>query len=355
MMPAISPYAQLEPYAWRSLLVRAAVFHATRRTLGQLCDLAERINAVAMVLAQLQVRAQEVSEDDDDATAVARVVAAWDGDLSQVLELRMVEADALRLLAEVRARLNRACGADPFRAMFEAVEREARALYGPAWRPVALSLAHIRSHPRQAHAADDPYAVTATTVWSEHSGQDRAEVELQIFADRFGPAAYAAVPMLLTHECVCHVPARQDRVKNDSTFAEGLLDWAAYHFLSLWAVKLDRELGPTARKHAERLKRVLTGRPGTREEAARQFGHDAAGSLAAWFESECAMSAEESGHRVARLAVELNMVDRPLVAKENLVSLLYWPPPKVEQDLHSWVQGTMTTEQLLDAADTGSA
>jgi hypothetical protein len=269
-----------------------------------------------------------------------------------VLALEMVEAEALRLLADVRASLGHVCGADPFRAMFEAVERESRALYGSAWRPVALSLAHIRSHPRAAHPAEDPYAVTATTAWSDRSGRDEAEVELQIFGERFGPAAYAAVPMLLTHECVCHVPARQDRVRNDSTFAEGLLDWAAYHFLSLWAVKLDRGLGPTARKHAERLKSVLARRM-TREGAARQFGHDAAGNLAAWFESECAMSAEESIHRVARLAVELNMVDRPLVLKENLVSLLYWPPPKVEQDLHSWVQGTMTTEQFLDAAGTG--
>ncbi len=345
-MPALSPYVHLEPCIWRSLLARAAVFHATRRTLGHLYDLAEQVNAVALVLAQLQVRAQQASRDDDDATAVANVVSAWDGDLSQVLSLQMIEADTRRLLAEVRASLSRACGADPFRAMFEAVEREARALYGSAWRPVALSLVHIRSHPRDPHQADDPYAVTATT-WA---GQDTVRVELQIFVDRFGPAAYAAVPMLFTHECVCHVPARQDRVKNDSTFAEGFLDWAAYHFLRIWAVRLDRELGPTARKHAERLKSVLTGRPRTREGAARQLGHDAAGSLAAWFESECEMSAEESVHRVARLAVELNMVDRPLVGKEHMVSLLHWPPPKVEQDLHSWVQGTMTTEQLLDAA-----
>jgi hypothetical protein len=354
-MSTISPYAHLEPSTWRSLLVRAAVFHATRRTLGRLCDLADQVTAVALILAQLQVRAQEVTEDDDDATAVARVVAAWDGDLLQVLGLQMVQEDALQLIADVRTGLIHACGADPFRAMFEAVEREARALYGPAWRPVALSLAHTRSHPRQAQPADDPYAVTATTVWSGPAGEDTAEVELQIFGDRFGPAAYAAVPMLFTHECVCHVPARQDRVKNSSTFAEGLLDWAAYHFLSLWAVKLDREFGSTVRKHAERLRRVLTRQVTTTEGAARQIGHDAASDLAAWFESECAMSAEESFHRVARLAVELNMVDRPLVAKEHLVSLLGWPPPKVAQDLRSWVQGTMNSEQLLDAAGAGSA
>ena len=275
-MATLSPYALLEPCVWRSLLARAAVFRATRRLLGQLCDLAEQVKAVEMVFDQLQLRAQEVGEDDDDATAVARVVAAWDDDLSRVQQLRRIEAEVLALLAEVRASIRNACGADPFQEMFLAVEREARALYGAAWRPVVLSLAHIRSHPRAGQAADDPYALTAMTVWSRHAGHDEAQVELQIYGERFGPAAYAAVPMLLTHECVCHVPARQDRVSNDSAFAEGLLDWAAYHFLGIWAVKLDRDLGATARKHAERLKSVLTGRHTTREGAARQVGHDAA-------------------------------------------------------------------------------
>ena len=349
-MTAPSPYAQLEPATWRTLLVRAAVFHATRRMLGRLCDLAEQVQAVSVVLGQLQLRAMEVADDEDDATALARLVAAWDGDLSQALSFQMVQ-DAQRLLADVRTSLSLACGVDPFRPMFEAVEREARELYGPAWRPVALSLAHIRSHPRPAQSADDPYSVTATTMWPGPSGGDEAEVELRIYADNFGPAAYAAVPMLFTHECVCHVPARQDRVKNTSTFAEGLLDWAAYHFLTVWAVKLDREFGSTARKHAERLRRVLIGQRTTVESAARQIGHDAAGDLAAWFESEFAMSAEESFHRVARLAVELNMVDRPLADKEYLVSQLTWPPPpQVAQDLHCWVQGTMTSEQLLKSA-----
>jgi len=127
-MVALSPYAFLEPSVWRSLLARAAVFHATRRMLGNLCDLAERVRAVEMVLDQLQLRAQEVSEEDDDATAVAQVVTAWDGDLSRVLELRRVKAYVLRLLAEVRAALEHACDGGPVQAMFRAVEREVRAL-----------------------------------------------------------------------------------------------------------------------------------------------------------------------------------------------------------------------------------
>src|SRR5207244_1140418 len=124
--------AGLEPAGWRSLLARAAVFHATRRMLGNLCDLAERVRAVEMVLDQLQLRAQEVSEEDDDATAVAQVVTAWDGDLSRVLELRRVEADVLRLLAEVRAALEHACGGGPVHGLFRGVRRGDPGLYGSA-------------------------------------------------------------------------------------------------------------------------------------------------------------------------------------------------------------------------------
>jgi hypothetical protein len=120
--------------------------------------------------------------------------------------------------------------------------------------------------------------------------------------------------------------------------------------LTLWAVKLDREFGSTAREHADRLRWVLTVQNTTAEGAARRVGHEAARSLAAWFESECELTPEESSHRVARLAVELNMVNRPLLLKEHLVSLLGAPPPKLDQDLRSWVQGMMTSEQLLDAS-----
>lgn len=348
-MTAISPYAQLEPCVWRRLLIRGAVFHAVRRDLGRLCEAAETA-VVALVLTQLQMRTQETSDDLDDATAVARVVEAWDRDLGEVLDFQAVEEETQRLLADVRTGLGQARCTDPFREMFNAVERQARALYGPAWRPASLSLAHIRSHPRNARSSDDPYAVTATTALLDPAGRDEAEVELQIFTDRFGPAAFAAVPMLFTHECVCHVPARQDRVKNSSTFAEGLLDWAAYHFLTMWAVKLDREFGSTAREHADRLRWVLTMQNTSSEGVARRIGHEAARRLAVWFETECDMTPAESSHRVARLAVELNMVDRPLLVKEHLVSLLSAPPPKLAQDLRSWVQGTVTSEQILDSA-----
>src|SRR5262249_6071823 len=199
---------------------------------------------------------------------------------------------------------------DPFREIFVGISSLASALYGSAWRRATLRVAHIRSHPRGGAPPLDPYAVTATTPWPPD--ETDAAVELLIFCDQFGPAAYAAVPILLTHECVCHVPARQDRAKNDSAFAEGFLDWAAYFFLDQWAGKLDTALAPAARQHARELRHVLTRRTDTPEGRARMVGHEAAETLLAWFENDCGLGPYESQLRGAQPAGPLHQFERPL-------------------------------------------
>lgn len=347
-MPGSSPYCDLDPPMWRTLLAEAAIFHATRGVLGQLCDLAERDDTIKVLLLNLGLAARRFSrQKDDDAAVVVAVVAAWSRDLSTALEDPTLEEATRHLLTETLRLLERAACNDPFLPMLRAVERQARALYGDNWRPAALSLAHRRSHPRGADPGRDPYAVSAKTPWPP--GPTQARVELHIFADRFGPAVYAALPMLLTHECVCHVPARQDEAKNDSEFAEGLLDWVAYEYLRLWAMKLDAELGPTVRKHAERLKEVLDGDTTTRAGTARECGHNAARELEGWFETECDMTPDESRKRVLHLAVELNVVDRPLKVKNNLVSKLRKPfPPYLHKALLEWRAQAVSGEQLLD-------
>lgn len=350
-MPGSSPYGGLEPPMWRSLLAEAAVFHATRGVLGRLCDMAAHEDTVKVMLLNLGRAARRFSrQEDDDGAAVAAVVAAWAQDLSSALDDPELEEDTRRLLTETLHRLDQAACQDPFLPMLRAVESQARELYGEHWRPAALSLAHRRSHPRGADPAHDPYAVTAKTPWPPSPTQ--AQVELHIFADRFGPAAYAALPTLLTHECVCHVPARQDEAKNDSEFAEGFLDWVAYEYLRLWAMKLDPELGPTMRKHAERLKEILDGDITTRVGMARVCGHDAARELEGWFETEYDITLDESRKRVLRLAVELNVVDRPLRLKNNFVSQLRKPfPPYLDKALREWHEQAVTGEELLDRVE----
>lgn len=353
-MPTIAPYLDppfidLEPPMWRSLLARAAVFHATRTKLSILSDLVRHGGAVQGALRDLEMQAHECSAHDlDDEAAVTRVVEAWDAALTRTLTLTHLDEQAHQLLAELQILMRCARGADPFRRIFVGISSMASALYGSAWRPTRLCVVHVRSHPRNAPPYVDPYALTATTPWPAGT---EATVELQIFCDAFGPAAYAAVPILLIHECICHVPARQDRARNDSAFAEGFLDWAAYFFFDRWVGKLDTELAPAARRHAREL---LTSRTDTPEGWARQAGHGAADTLMAWFEGVCGLEQYESELRVARLAVQLNLLERSLKEKDNFVSRLAWPlPPDLQDALRKWMSCGDAETFLAEAVTLG--
>jgi hypothetical protein len=332
---------------WRSLLARAAIFHATRTKLSALCDMS-RGGAVQGALRDLEMWAQECSAREvDDETLVAWVVQQWDAALARMLGLHQLDSGVRDLLTELQTLVRCAHSADPFREIFAGISFLASTLYGAAWRPATLWMAHIRSHPRGGTSSLDPYAVTATTPWPPE--ETKAAVELQIFCDEFGPAAYAAVPILLTHECVCHVPARQDQAKNDSVFAEGFLDWAAYFFLDQWAGKLDPAFAPAARRHARELRYLLTRRTDTPEGRARMVGHEAAETLLAWFETDCCLDPYESQLRVAQLAVQLNQIERPLRDKDYFVSRLGSPiPPDLQAALKDWEAGRTAASTFLD-------
>lgn len=350
-MTAASPYRSLEAERWRFLMALGVVFLAIGPKLSRLSAMARQSTFVGAALARLFVEAEHLAhggddEDDDDARVVTKVVRAWDAELAKILAYRGLEPPARQLLTQLRSLLAGTVACDPYRLMFDRIEARAHGLYGDAWRPAVLSVAHTRSHPRGSDV--DPYPVTALTPWPP--GEAAAEIELLVCCDQFGPEAFAAVPMLLTHECVSHVPARQDRAKNDSAFAEGFMDWAAYHFLDQWAADLGPELAPAARKHAEGLRHVLTDRGGGMAGQARRDGHEAAEALFAWFESECGLPLWECRIRVARLAVELNQVDVPIVCKDHFVYSLEQPfPRELVTALRAWVRGELDTKSLLDA------
>jgi len=338
---------------WRSLLARAVVFHATRTRLSQFCDHVDRGGAVERVLRDLELQAREWAECDvDNDTAVARVIEAWDARLTEILGLRQLDPMARKLIQELRDLVRCARNHDPFHRIFTAITEHASALYGDAWRNATLGVAHIGSHPRGDSSRSDPYVVTAMTPWPPKIPE--AVVELHIYHDDFGPAAFAALPILLTHECVCHVAARQDKASNDSTFAEGLLDWVAYVFHEQWVGKLDVELAPAARRHADVLRTVLCRQTDSAEGRARRIGHEAAETLRSWFEDQCGHSPHESKLAVAQLGVQLNKVNRPLAEKDHFVSLLGWPlPPALEEVLGQWEEGRMPASAVLDVVITG--
>ncbi len=350
-MARLSPYPGLEPWMWRSLLARAAVFHAARTRLAQFCDHVDTGGVVEFALRDLELQARECGarDDVDDETVVNLVVEAWNARLTETLGLDHLEPTARELLTELQVLVRCARAHDPFRRIFAGVTALASDLYGDTWRSATLGVAHIRRHPRGESPRSDPYAVTAMTPWPPSVAE--AVVELHIQHDHFGPAAFAALPILLTHECVCHVPARQDRASNDSTFAEGLLDWVAYVFHEQWAGKLDLGLAPAARRHAETLRMVLARRTDSVEGRARLVGHSAAETLRLWFEDRCGHGPDESKLTVARLGVQLNQVYRPLADKDHFVSLLDWPlPPSLEDVLHQWEARKVPASAVLDLA-----
>jgi hypothetical protein len=353
-MTAASPYEDLEPERWLNLLVLSVVYYAVRAKLERLYDMGTQTKSVEAVLDQLMLAAQEASADvaaEEDADAVLRkALNAWDANLDSALSRKSLKPDARKLLTEVRDLVSHCVAHDPFQALFAAIEDKAQAVYGEGWRPAVLSVAHIGRHPRLAQTSTDPYTVTALTRWPPIAVK-AVVVELRIFCDEFGPAAFAVLPMLLTHECICHVPARQDKAKNDSLFAEGFMDWAACRFLQEWAAALDPELASAARMHAERLSEILTQRNNSKEAAARRQGHGAAEALLSWFEWKCALPPSEAGSRVARLAVELNQVDSSIRLKDHFVTILEQPfPPSLDELLRNWVAGEIDTGKLFAEA-----
>jgi hypothetical protein len=353
-MMATSPYEDLTLTTWRNLLVLAVIFHAVRTKLDRLYDMGTQTNSVRLVLDQLALAAQEASVDsadgEDEEAVLGKAVKAWDANLYTALGHKALEPDARNLLTQIRDLVSHSAPNNPFQMLFAAIEAKTRDVYGEAWRPAVLSVAHINSHPRPgAQTGTDPYTVTARTPWPPNGG--RVKVELHVYCDKFGPAAFAVLPMLLTHECVCHVPARQDKAKNDSLFAEGFMDWAACRFLREWAGALDPELASAARMHAQRLTEILTQHDRGKEAAARRQGRGAAEALFSWFEWKCKLPPDEAGSRVARLAVELNQMDSSIRLKDHFVALLEQPfPPALDGLLRRWVAGEIDTRQLFVAA-----
>jgi len=350
-----SPYVDLDRGRWRSILARAAVFRAARATLAEFTDEIDEGGPALQVLLALEEEAQELlaeADDVDDHQLVGLMVQAWDARLAARLENKLDDR-LRRLLGEIRGLLSTACATDPFEEIFRRVTEMARGIYRDDWRSASLKLALLGQPPR---GGADPYRVTAATEWAD--GGDGASVELGVHDEGFRPADFAALPMLIIHECVSHVPARQEgKVANDSTFAEGLLDWVAYDLHEQWAGTLDSVLAPAARLHASRLCFFLK-QARSEEGSARRRGHRAAENLRSWFEQHDlaqqhfdgqVRSSELATMNVVRLATQLNVVDRPPSVKDNFVALLGWPfPPTVERALEAWLADEITAEALLD-------
>jgi hypothetical protein len=260
-----------------------------------------------------------VTASTDD-QVVAEVVENWLQDIRAIAERSTTEEDEGQLLGDIHHLAQYALAHDPFQELLDKVITKASVVYAHSWRRASLSLGQIRRHPRPSNREQDPYAVTAST----NTRMDAAEIELNIYPLEFGPAAYAVIPLLFVHECVCHVPAQQDRNDNRSPFAEGFLDWVSIFFFEQWIALLDTELAPAARHHALQFSQILKGRRNPAW-AARVRGHQAAETLTAWLQADMGRTLTEARVRVALLAVDLNQTSAPLAKKDLFISKLRWP------------------------------
>lgn len=302
----------MEAERWFHLLTQGALLRANAEKLGDFherCELADPAAQIAFSRLVLSARTTGGSAGSEE-EAVSAVSEEWREALGELMG-HASGPEGRRLIEALYERAGEAVPTDPYRELFELVAGRCAAIYGDFWPPVDFALGW-RGHPRA--RAGDPYAFGAVT----RPGPPPA-VSLGIFPDGFGPGAFAAVPAVFVHECVCHVPARQrGAVSNGSVFAEGFMDWAAKFFFERWMPEIDGALAPAAMQHAAGLDAAVTP-PRTPEGAARLKGRRAADKVVVWLQNECGVPWSEALPAVARLAVELNRVEASIAVKDRLV------------------------------------
>lgn len=312
-MPDGPPYALLRSVAtWRHLLTRGALLRACAPRLARLHDLSFAYDSVAGVLRELAFAAGSATATASDSAAVAKARAEWRSRIATWLKNPGTTTGEERaLLEELRELAASATAADPFAAVFHAICELSATVYRDRWPAPSLMLNDLPAHPR---IPPDPYAVAATTS----SAQPRV-VTLMIHPSGLGPATFAALPSVLAHECICHVPAQQDRGKNDSSFAEGFMDWTATYFFECSVAHALPDLSAAARAHADPFA-ALFASPYTREGRARRLGRLAADHLVSLIVSEFHLSSYEAAPIVAGLALDLNCVQAPIDEKDLIVA-----------------------------------
>jgi hypothetical protein len=302
-MPEDSPpYAKVSSLAaWRGLLARGSLLRACSTRLAQLHDLSFAYASVDGAIKDLAKAAGVAEAAASDTVAVREAVGQWRSSIADWLNNPgTTTTDERELLEEVYALCTAATAEDPFAAIFAPLCALSAEVYGADCPKPELMLDDLPSHPRN---PPDLYAVLAKATLATPTVA--SIVTLMIYPNGLGPATFAALPGLLAHECIAHVPAEQDRVKNDSSFAEGFMDWAARYFFDGSISHLLPELSAVAKTHVGPFSELFAS-PLTKEGRARRLGRLAADHLVALTIAELGVSDIEAAAIVARLARDLN-------------------------------------------------
>jgi hypothetical protein len=296
------PY-RLPTATWRGLLCRAALLQARAERLGMFSELAGNGSVVVRnALDGLHLSVAGAGQAASDAAAIIAAEQGWQTRLEQALQTPDLSSDEIDLLQSLINSPATADPADPFDALYQGIDEYAAALYGGAWpNTTSFSVSSLMAHPRQ---PPDDYALTAQT---KHTPRG-VVVELHIQPDGFGPATFLTIPMVLAHECVCHVVAQSTGapVNNQSPFAEGLMDWAAGYHLRRWLPLLCPEMAAWATVYADLFSAAVV-RVGHRRYSPRLVGWIAAGELVSQLVAIEKLERSAAESLVASLAIRMNL------------------------------------------------
>ena len=338
-MAGVGSLRHLEQSVANELLFRGALWRAAQPYLHDLCDLrlagqagllSTRINQAA------EVARQQPSCQEALTSAGAFVAQEMRHELQLDLESSPHEVAVLAGVGDACAAVD---ATDPYAELFEIVADCAARLYADDWPPVDFSTRRFAS-------PGGIYGVTASTEPAAGPGIP-VGVVLLIDSCAFGPESYGAIPALLIHECVCHVPTWQPgRPDNGSVFAEGFMDFAAEYFRALWSVEFGA-LAPLVDHHGQRVFAEIEARGGLLG-VARSRGRHAAQVMKHQLVRRHGETPGHASWLVARLAKELNVAPRPRAFKDRFVERLGADPATpIAEPLLGALKGLTPAADLL--------
>jgi hypothetical protein len=233
---------------------------------------------------------------------------------------------------------------DPLQSFFEILSRNTRSVYrAEQCRVMTLDREWLIDYPGGSMSAvrHDPYSVNADTRIKANT----ANVELQVYLDRFDAPSLLAVPALLTHELVCHAHAREDRNNDRSIWAEGVMDWTALFFFEVWVARIGLPYGLT-KVHGRRLW-------DNRMTSFRYTGRLAADTLVEWLVRDQSVKLTSVAQALtAKLALQVNVVDAPLPVKDALASRManIRRDTALQEGVRAWRHDSASVEALLSSA-----
>ncbi len=273
---------------------------------------------IKALLGALSQASHDVRGSADEQSAAQEAMATWTDYLDRRLGRTDLSEPERIVLSAVRAGCDKVD--NPLRAIFDFVARRAGLLYEEAWPDVHFRVARLGEHPREGR---DPFGIGGLT----EVDQQRVDVRLQMYLPSLGPRLFAVIPACLVHECICHVASpRFLRADNDSMFAEGFMDWAASFYLRDWEADLPSGLSVVAALEEQELQSVWR-QSASGAAIMRQGGRRAAALLATALQRHHDHSREDAHATVASFAVQMNLVEASLAAKDLWVSGL----PRTDQ------------------------